>query len=652
MTPKHTNKYIFLIMGLLIFFAIYLQYSLGKSTEKLKNLEVKKAEQYAYKIAKYIQSESDGSLKYYLEKDSQNRDHLNKMLHAFLTKEFQYIFLLKKDAKGHYRFLLDGSVEDPVEYNTIFFPKSKLFNRVYDTQEAQIIEQSEGVEEVWLSLLYPMVEQNQTQALLVIDLSKAYGDYLNDFNSPIVYIVILMQLFLLVSFFFLAYVTYSFYKLRKSILVDPLTSAHTKVYLQEFFNKNRVDEYNAILIDIDEFKQINTKYGYEFGDIVLKEFVQVILEVLCSKSKIIRIGGTEFLVIVPKNEIGIEQLAKKLFKILKEKKYLIKNEVTSFTVSMSAVVIPKNTSSIQDIQRLLDEKLLEVKSRGKNNLAILGLKHLDEVKYGNIDYIREALEEERLLCLYQPIFNTRTKEIVKYEALARLIDKEDQEKLIAPLHFMKRIKGTSQYIKMSKLVLKDVFTTLHTYPNVELSVNLDLDDLYNNDMMKLITEELYKNRKIANRLTFEILEDHEIQDYDRVMLIFQQLKAFGSKIAIDDFGSGYANYVYLIKLDIDILKIDGSLIRELHVVPERAKVVLAAIKELASTFEYELVAEFVSDEEIYQIVEALGIEYSQGYYLGEPKPIEEYLEKKDIQIKALEAMKELISLGSGDFSPT
>ena len=152
------------------------------------------------------------------------------------------------------------------------------------------------------------------------------------------------------------------------------------------------------------------------------------------------------------------------------------------------------------------------------------------------------MEEERLLCLYQPIYNTKTKEIVKYETLVRLIDKENPQKLILPVYFMNVIKGTSQYIKMSKLVLQNVFITLQTYKDVEISVNLDLDDLDNADMMKLITENLYENRAIADRLTFEILEEHEVKDYGKVMFYLKQLKAYGSKVALDDFGSGYASY--------------------------------------------------------------------------------------------------------------
>jgi len=622
---KHTNKYIFVIMGLLILFVIYLQFSIDESTENLKREEIKKSEQYAKRIAQYIQTEADGSLQLYLEKDVEHREALNKMLHTFLTEQFQYIFLLHKDKKGHYRFLLDGSLEDPVEYNTIFFPKSKRFNAVYSTQKPQIIKQSEGVEEIWLSLLYPIVRQGQTEALLVIDLSEAYAEYLSSFNTPIMDMVKWIQLFLWISLFFLAYVSYNFYRLRKSILVDPLTSAFTKVYLQELSDRKHVDQYNAMLIDIDEFKHINTKYGHKSGDTVLKMFAKETMRLLPKESYVIRGRGSEFFVIVAKESANLEELAKKLFKQLTEKRYLIDNETISLTLSMSAIVIPEEADSIFDIQKSLDEKLFEIKSRGKNSLGIIGTVSGDEIKYKNLDYIKEALEEERLTCLYQPVFNTKTQEITKYEALVRLIDKEDPEKLISPFYFLDMIRGTTQYIKMSKLVFKEIFHVLHRYPEVEITVNLDLDDLYNTDMMKLITKQLYRYRSMANRITFEILESKEIKNYDEVALGFQQLKTFGSKIAIDDFGSGYSNYVYLIKLDIDILKIDGSLIQELLHSPERTKTMLKSINDLAEAYQYEVVAEFVSSKEIYDMVYELDIGYSQGYYLGIPKPIGSYL---------------------------
>lgn len=616
-------------MVLLIIFGLFLQIATIKSTDKLKTEEIEQAEHYASKIAKLIQDRTENNLDGILKDDPQFRAHLNEVLQAFLTKQYQYIFVLQKDEKGNYRFLLDGSEKDPEEYQSLFFPKSKLFDTVYRTQKMQIIQQQEGVEQIWLSLVYPIVNENKTEALLVLDLSESYGEHLNNFNSPLITVVWMMQAFLLMSLFLLVFLAYKYYRIHKDLIIDKLTSVYKKQYLEEFFNNKRVDNYHVMLIDIDEFKEINTKFGYEHGDIVLKQFTEILVATLPSEAIVVRIGGTEFLVVSPKEAGSVEEQAQAVFEVLKEKKYLINNEVQHLTVSMSAMCVPEETMFIQNIERLLDEKLLEVKSKGKNGLGILGHTQLNEIRYSNIDYIREALDQERLLCLYQPIYETQTKQIVKYEALVRLIDNDDPKKLITPYYFMDVIKGTSQYIKMSKLVLKDIFSTLQTYEDVEISVNLDLDDLDNADMMKLITHNLYENRGVANRVTFEILEAHEIKDYGKVMFYLQQLKAFGSKIALDDFGSGYASYSYLIRLDIDILKIDGSIISELKHSPERARSVLRSIQELAAIFQYELVAERVSDEDIYEMLKELDIQYVQGYYLGKPKNIEAYLGQKE-----------------------
>ena len=629
MIKQYIDKFVFFLIALLIIFGLFLQFATVKSTDKLKQEEIEKSEQYASKIAQLIQLRTGKHIDETIRDNPELRKRLNEALQTFLTRQYQYIFVLKKDAQGKYRFLLDGSEKDREEYQTIFFPKSTLFDKVYTTQKMQIIEQQEGVEQIWLSLVYPIVHKNKTQALLVLDLSASYGQHLNDFNSPLMNVLWMMQIFLFMSVLLLFFLAYRYYKVRKNLMIDELTSVYKKQYLEEFFNRHRVDDYQAMLIDIDEFKEVNRKFGYQSGDMVIKQFTELLSSILPSDAIIVRVGGTEFLVVSPKEKGTVEAQAQKVFDALKEKKYLIGNDVHYLTVSMSAMSIPKETVFIQNIERLLDEKLLEVKSKGKNGLGILCATQLGEVKYSNMDYIKEALQEERLICLYQPIFETKSKKIVKYEALVRLLDKENPEKCISPFYFMNTIRGTSQYIKMSKLVFRDVFITLKSYQDVEISVNLDLDDLDNADMMQLITQTLYENRAIANRLTFEIIEEHEIKDYGRVMFYLQQLKAFGSKVAIDDFGSGYASYSYLIRLDIDILKIDGSLIRELHTAPKRAKEVLKSIQKLATVFQYELVAEFVSDKDIYEMVKELDIPYAQGYYLGEPKPIEAYLEKSD-----------------------
>ena len=619
------GTYIWLFFILLIGFVVYLQYMVNQSTEKLREEEVHKTKQYAKHIAEWIVKETNGTIEASLSSNEKRREHLNEILETFLIPKYRYIFLLTKDKKGHYRFLLDGSKDEKEVYRAIFFPQSSVFDEVYRTKKVRIVKQKNNVQGVWLSLLYPIVIDNETKALLVMDLSKWYGSYIENFNSPLSYVIRLMQLFMVIGFFFLAFVFYRYRYLKQKALNDPLTKAHTKLYLEEFFNRNRVDNYHAILVDIDEFKEVNRIHGYDKGDKVLREFVRLLRSLLPSDASIIRIGGAEFFIFFH-SRVDLKSVARTLFEKSREKRYLIDNDIVKLNLSMSALKIPEDTVDIQHVLRMLDEELLKIKSHGKNKLSIINPQSYKELKHRNIDYIKKALEEGRVTCLYQPIFHTRTKEIYKYEALVRLIDENDPHTLLAPSEFIETIRGTSQYIKMSKLVFQKIFYVLEQYEEIEVSVNLELDDLFNYDMMQMIMEYLYRHKEAANRLTFEIIEQNEIQEYERIGFIFNQLREYGSKIAIDDFGSGYSSYHYLTKFHIDILKIDGSLVKELEHNPKRARAVVSSIKTITDELGFELVAEFVSNEEIYNEIYVLGIEYAQGYYLGEPKPIEVYMD--------------------------
>ncbi len=622
MTLKNT-KYIVIILALLIAFALYLQYEISNNTEKLKRLELDKVHVHAKNIVKFLKTEIDGNIYQYLVKHPEKRQVYNKILNTFMSDEFKYIFLINKDDKNHYRFLLDGDISEPVEFNSLFFPKDKQYNEVYLFKKPEIIEHKEGVEEVWLSLLYPIVNKDKTEALLVIDLSEAYGKKILNFNNPMQEIVLYMQLFLVISSIFLLGTFYNLYLLKKSLLEDKLTLAKTKMYLREFFEVQHESNYNFMLVDIDNFRLVNEKYGIKAGDKVLQDFVSEVAYRLENDSVIVRLNGAEFILAIPKKKGDIKRVTQILFRQLSEKKYLVNNNTIVLSLSISAVDTPAEIKSLLEIESILEQNMLEIKSSGKNNYVVINQNVENELRYKNMDYISQRLDNEELVCLYQPIYDIQTDKFVKYEALVRLIDNE-QNTLIEPSYFVDTIRSTYRYIKMSRLVFKEVFSVLHQYEEVHLSLNLDLHDLYNEELMDFINVELYNHRSVAHRLTFEILEKHEIEDFAHVALIFQKLRTYGSKIAIDDFGSGHSNYLYLIKLDIDILKIDGTLIHALKDDPERAKVVLASICALAEKQGYEVVAEFVSDSKLYEEVKALGIRYVQGYHFGKPKAIKEY----------------------------
>ncbi|MEA3418581.1 MAG: hypothetical protein U9Q90_04200, partial [Campylobacterota bacterium] len=192
MKQKYLNHFIFGLLAVMITVALSMHYMVAQSTENLKNEEIKRTAKYAEKIAQFILLETNGKIESALDKDKVLRKKLNEALFAFMTEEFRYIFLLLKDPKGIYRFLLDGSLEDPAEYKMPFFPKSNQYDTVYMMQNPQIIKRSEGVDQVWVSLVYPIIDESET-ALLVMDLSKEYGQYLNEFHSPLEFVVRLMN---------------------------------------------------------------------------------------------------------------------------------------------------------------------------------------------------------------------------------------------------------------------------------------------------------------------------------------------------------------------------------------------------------------------------------------------------------------------------
>jgi len=626
MKQQYIDKFLIFLIALLMVFAIFLQVTTYNSTQNLQNAEIERSKLYAKKIVTLLRLATSDNIEKTLDEKLYLRDGINKVLYAFLTEQYKYIFLLKKDSKNKYRFLADGSQKDTIPYKEYFFPKSTQFDKVYESQKMQLLTQGDENEELWVSLVYPVMNDKGVEALLVLDLSKEYAAYLQTFNSPLMKVIRFMQWFLALSSLLLIFLAYRYYKAREVLTKDALTLANTKFYLNEFFYTHKVDNYYFILMDIDDFKLINQRHNRQIGDAVLRSFVERLNINLPKKSSIIRLSGSEFLTLIPKKETkGFKAFVESLYSSLVNSSYSVHKKEVAISLSMTAIDTPNDVRKIDNILRLLDEKLLKIKKTGKNRLEILKNISIAEVRYTSMDYIKDALEHERFTCLYQPICSSDSKEIVKYEVLVRMIDRDDKTKLVTPKYFLNTIRCTRQYTKLSKFVLSEVFSTLNKYPSIELSMNLDLDDLDNEDMMQLINEYLTSYKENASRLTFEIIEENEIYDYKKVNNIFAQLRRYGSKIAIDDFGSGYANYTYLSRLDVDIIKLDANFVYDLENRPKEAKIVIESIQSLASKLKCQVIAEFVHSEEIYMMFKEIGVEFVQGYYLGKPKALKEYL---------------------------
>jgi EAL domain-containing protein (putative c-di-GMP-specific phosphodiesterase class I) len=246
---------------------------------------------------------------------------------------------------------------------------------------------------------------------------------------------------------------------------------------------------------------------------------------------------------------------------------------------------------------------------------------IEKLKQDSVDNIatilkiKNAIEDDRIVPYFQPIFDIRTHEITKYEALVRLI--EEDGKVLSPFFFLEASKKGNYYLKITEIMLDKVFT-IFNYVDKEVTINLSFLDISNKAISNKIMTLLSRNQNTASRVTFEILEDEAVLD-DKVLLDFvTAVRAYGVKIAIDDFGSGFSNFQRVMEINPDIIKIDGSIIKDIKD-SEKSQVLTEAINNFSHSLGIQTVAEFVSDEDIFMKVASLGIDYAQGYYISEPK---------------------------------
>ncbi len=228
--------------------------------------------------------------------------------------------------------------------------------------------------------------------------------------------------------------------------------------------------------------------------------------------------------------------------------------------------------------------------------------------------IKNALNSEQVMVECQPIFDTKTKEIYSYEVLMRLAD--ETGKKMYPNEFLNIAKQSLLYSPLMQNVIYLTFELMKSYPDTKFSINMSSVDMLDEDTSRIFLN-LLESSDHPENVIIEILESEGVSDYDTIKPFLKRAKNLGCQLSIDDFGSGYSNYYRIMELDIDNIKIDGSIIKRLSD-DENSRIVVETIVEFAKRKGYKIVAEFVSNEEIYNEVKKYGIDYTQGFYLGKP----------------------------------
>ncbi|MDD2828077.1 MAG: EAL domain-containing protein [Sulfuricurvum sp.] len=367
------------------------------------------------------------------------------------------------------------------------------------------------------------------------------------------------------------------------------------------------------IFNIDNFKELNDFFGITSGDILLR----VVGEWFKTMGFYpYRIGGDEFALLfyddLTPEKLHIRMSA--LIAALDEERFVVENETLDVRMSAGAAIgshklltradIALHTAKERKIPIAFYEESENVEKQYHTNIAMATT-------------IRKALANGRILCHYQPIVNVITGEIDKYETLVRMTD--DEGNTVMPMQFLPIAKKTKLYPRITKEVLHQA-CHLFSSRTEEFSINLSIDDIHDPSTVQDILATMTQT-DTSSRIVFEILESDGIENYGEVARFIDHVKKLGGKIAIDDFGTGYSNFEHILKLNVDYIKIDGSLIREIADNP-RHQIIVETIIDFAQKMGAKTIAEFVSDEKIFQTIKRYGIDYSQGYYTGRPDALE------------------------------
>ena len=401
--------------------------------------------------------------------------------------------------------------------------------------------------------------------------------------------------------------------LLKQAYTDKLTGLNNRAALSLALEKNV--HTGLMIMDIDEFKVINDLYGTETGNFVLKEFAQFLTLNKKNNWDLYRIGSDEFTFLIHEhaNNKSCEKIIQKLLEKLKT--YYIYQHTLDIKINLNMTIgISLEEENILETADVALRRAKETKQHYMLYSSDLSYKKVYENDIQWIHRVDIALKTNNIIPFFQPIVD-RNKNIVKYECLMRL---REEGKYYSPVFFLETAKKNKTYKDLTMIMLNNIFDIMQRFPQYDFSINLSHIDITNKEIVTYIMTNLTE-RNLGSRIIFEILEDEGLEDKEQFNHFVTVAKEIGAKIAIDDFGTGYSNFNYLLELKPDIIKIDGSLIENIHK-DENAYAITEAIVSFSQRLGIETITEFVHSEEVYETLKTLNIDNFQGYYFGEPVP--------------------------------
>ena len=407
---------------------------------------------------------------------------------------------------------------------------------------------------------------------------------------------------------------------------------HSKIYtnyISGLPNRNQLlldmQEQNFLymaILDIDKFQQFNDIYGEELGNTAIRMSADFISRSVPAENNMLyHITGDEFVIATQNKKLSKTDFITKIEELLEEYKHNeFRYEEKTFNLIMSAGL------SFSGGSKMLAYADMALKNAKKKNISLGIFEDDKKIEEEHIKIIEcyntllRSFENNTIISYFQPILPLSDKSKPrKYESLVRIID---DGKVIPPITFIDVAKKHRLYQKLTQVVIENTLSVIEKY-RVPCSINISVDDITSKSTLEFLYKKL-DSFEYSNLITIELLETEDFQDYEDVLEFCKNIRSYGAKIALDDFGSGYSNFSHALNLPIDYIKIDASIISNIDR-DKNSQVMVETIVDLARKMKVETIAEFVSSVEILETVTSLGVDYAQGFYIGKPEPITYYI---------------------------
>jgi diguanylate cyclase (GGDEF)-like protein len=416
-------------------------------------------------------------------------------------------------------------------------------------------------------------------------------------------------------------------RLRYLALHDPLCGLPNRNFFSErleavIANVNRGGAPASVLyIDLDHFKDVNDTLGHPIGDELIRSVTLRLSRTLRGDDLVARLGGDEFAVITTSTSEAdaLQEIANRIIARLCAP-YSINGHTIVIGASIGIAVIDRRSGgNAADIMRYADMALYRAKNEGRNRACIYDAvmdADLSQRKLVEQD-LREAIERQGLMVLYQPIVNTSGERIVAVEALARW--PHPTRGLISPAEFIPIAEHSGLIIELGTQVLRFACLDGKAWPNISVAVNVSPLQFRQLDFVAVVERILKETGFDPTRLELELTESTLLGNLDNAEAAMRRLKALGVQLALDDFGTGYSSLLYLRRFPFDRLKIDRSFVLSIEKASDAAAIVHAVVS-LGRGLGMKVTAEGVETAEQHLFLRAAGVHCMQGFRFGMPSP--------------------------------